>query len=74
VHIIDGEQERGAPPKVGAQPVEPVHDRERGVEQRAGNIIVLRRRGAEKRCRLPGRAGEELGPVLRRCRDERGLE
>ena len=73
VHIVDAQQQRAAPPQVRAQPVEPVQDRERRVEQRFRSVI-LRRRDAEQRRRAPGRAGEELGPFRRRRRDERGLE
>ena len=73
VDIVDAQQQRGVPPEVRAEPVEPVQDRERGVEQRAGDII-LRRGDAEQRRRAPGRAGQELGSFRRRCRDERALE
>src|SRR6266496_5947477 len=62
-----------APPEVRGQPVEPVQDRERGVEQRVGGVIP-RRRDAEQPRRVPGRAGQELGPFRRRRRDQRGLE
>jgi hypothetical protein len=50
-----------------------VQDREGGIEQRAGEVI-LRRRDAEQRCRMPGRAGEQLGPLRRRRRHKWGLE
>jgi len=73
VDVVDAQQQRAALGEVRAQPVEPVQDRERRVEQRAGHI-VLHRRDAEQRRRAPGRAGEELGPFRRRRRDQRGLE
>jgi hypothetical protein len=50
-----------------------VQDRERGVEQRVGGVIP-RRREAEQPRRVPGRAGQELGPFRRRPRDQRDLE
>ena len=50
-----------------------MQDRERGVEQRVGGVIP-RRRQAEQPRRVPGRAGQELGPFRRRRRDQRGLE
>ena len=71
--IVNAEQERRSPPKVRGQPVEPVQDRERRVEQRAGGVIP-RRREAEQPCRVPRRAGQELGPFRQRRRDQRGLE
>jgi hypothetical protein len=49
-----------------------VQDRERRVEQRASDVIS--RRDAEQRRRVPGRAGQQLGPFGRRRRDEPGLE
>jgi len=73
VDVVDAEQERRSPPKVRGQPVEPVQDRERGVEQRVGGVIP-RRREAEQPRRVPGRAGQELSPFRRRGRDQRGLE
>jgi hypothetical protein len=73
VDVVDAQQERAAPPKVCAQPVQPVQDRERGVKQRPGHVL-LRGRDAEQRRRPPGRAGEELVPFRRRRRHERGLE
>ena len=50
-----------------------MQDRERGVEQRVGDVIP-RRREAEQRRRVPGRAGQEFGPLRRRRRDQRDLE
>ena len=67
------EQQRRSPAKVRGQPVEPVQDRERGVEQRVGGVIP-RRRETEQPRRVPGRAGQELGPFRRRRRDQQGLE
>jgi hypothetical protein len=55
VGIVDAQQHRAALAEVRAQPVQPVQDRERGVKQRAGNIL-LHRRDAEQRRRAPGRA------------------
>jgi hypothetical protein len=49
-----------------------VQDRERRVQQRASDVIS--RPDAEQRRRVPGRAGEQLGPVRRGRRDDRGLE
>jgi hypothetical protein len=73
VHVVDAEQQRRSPPEVRRQPVQPVQDRERGVEQRVGRIIP-RRRKAEQPRRVPGRPCQELGPFRRRGRDHRGLE
>ena len=73
VDIVYAQQQRRAPPEVRAQPVQPVQDRERGVEQRVGDVIP-RRREAEQRRRVPSRAGQEFGPLRRRRRDERDLE
>jgi hypothetical protein len=56
VRVIDREQQRRAPGEVRAQPVEPMQDRERGVEQRIGGVI-MRPGNAEQRRRAPGRAG-----------------
>jgi hypothetical protein len=73
VGIVDAKQQRGAPTEVRAQPVEPVQNRERGVEQRVRRVI-LRHRDAEQRRCAAGRADEQLRPFRRRRRDERGLE
>jgi len=73
VDVVDAEQERRSPPEVRTQPVEPVQDRERRVEQRAGGVI-WRPRDTEQPRRVPGRAGQELGPFRRRRPDQRGLE
>ena len=62
--IIDTEQQRGASAEVRAQPVEPVQDRERRVQQRIGDVI-LRHRDAQQTGRAPGRAAEELRPFRR---------
>ena len=73
VGIVDAEQDRGAPGEVRAQPVEPVEDRERRVEQRVG-CVILRRPDAEQRGRTAGRAREKLRTFRRRRRDERRFE
>jgi len=73
VHIVDAQQQRGAPRQVRAQPVQPVQDRERRVKQRPGRTL-LGSRDAEQRRRMPGRAGQQLGPFRRRRRHQRGLE
>jgi len=72
VDIVEAEQQRAAPCEVCAQPVKAMQDRERRVEQRASDVIS--RRDAEQRRRVPGSAGEELGPFRRRRRHKWGLE
>ena len=50
-----------------------MQDRERGVEQRIA-CVVVRRRDAEQPRRAPRRAGKQLRPLHRRCRDQRCFE
>ena len=73
VHIVNAQQQRAPPPQVCAQPVEPVQDSERRVEQRAG-VIPAGHSDTEQRRRMPGRATEQLGPFPRRHGEQRGLE
>ena len=73
VRVVDGEAERPERREVGAEPVEPVQDRERRVDPRRGGVRV--RTGQPEHARGDARrAAEQLRALAGRRLGERRLE
>jgi hypothetical protein len=75
VRVVDDDAERARDREVRAEPLEPVQDRERGVEVRRARRVLCSRPGETEQVGSdPGCTLEQLGALRARGLDERRLE